>query len=239
MTETNGYGQYCPLSMATEILATRWTLLLLRELLEGSTSFNDISRGVPLMSRSLLAQRLKDLTAAGLVMREDAGPGKPVRYTLTAAGQALGPIVTAIAHWGQEWIDTEPSLDDVDTDFLMWDMRRNVRCLPDLPPRFVVQFHFPDAPADKTDHWLVFERAEVDICYVDPGYEVDVFLEAGVKDMTRIWMGWLPLETALADGRLMADGPTRYTRTLRDWLGLSSVAATPKRPVPDRILRRA
>ena len=231
--ENSGYGQYCPLSMAAEILATRWTLLVLREMLEGSTRFNEIARGVPLMSRGLLSQRLKDLVAAGLATRDGDGP----EYHLTEAGRALGPIVGAIAHWGQAWIDTEPSLADVDTDFLMWDMRRNVRPLPEMGARFVAAFHFPDAPAGKTEHWLVFERGEVDLCYVDPGHEVDVHLEAGIKDMTRVWMGWLPLDRAIADGRLLLDGPPEWTSNLRDWLGLSSVSGTAKQPKAQRVLR--
>jgi len=114
------YGQYCPLSMAAEILCNRWTMLVLRELLEGSTGFNEIGRGVPLMSRTLLMGRLRELESVGLVIREDRGPGKPVHYRLTAAGKALGKVVRTMAEWGQEWIDVEPSLQDLDTDFLMW-----------------------------------------------------------------------------------------------------------------------
>lgn len=206
------YGQYCPLSMAAEILGTRWTLLLLRELLEGSTQFNDIARGVPLMSRSMLSQRLKDLEHAGLVTKHAGGRGKPTHYRLTEAGTSLGPIMRSVAEWGQEWIDTEPSLEDIDTDFLMWDIRRNLRLPPDLPPRFVLHFHFPDGPVGKTDHWLVVEQGEIDVCYIDPGHEVDVRIEADVKDFTRIWMGWLPVTRAKDEGRLHVDGPARRWR---------------------------
>jgi DNA-binding HxlR family transcriptional regulator len=237
MQKRPSYGQYCPLSMAAEILGTRWTLLLLRELLEGSTQFNDIARGVPLMSRSMLSQRLKDLEQAGLVTRHASGRGKPTQYRLTEAGTQLGPIVRSVAEWGQEWIDTEPSLQDIDTDFLMWDIRRNLRLPSDLPPRFVMQFHFPDGPEGKTDHWLVVEQGEIDICYIDPGHEVDVRIEAGVKDFTRVWMGWLPLTRAKDEGRLHVDGPPRFTRDIPAWLGLSSVSAIPKRPRDMRILR--
>ncbi len=232
------YGQYCPLSMAAEILGTRWTFLLLRELLEGSTKFNDISRGVPLMSRSVLSQRLKDLEQAGLVKRNAQGPGRPSYYTLTEAGEALGSIIRSVAEWGQEWIDTEPSLADVDTDFLMWDVRRNL-CLPkDLPDRFVIHFHFPDGPEAKTDHWLVVEKGEVDVCYIDPGHDVDILIEAGVRDFTRVWMGWLPLRTALDDGLLHIEGPSRFTKDVRSWLGLSSVSMISKRPSEQLVLRR-
>lgn len=231
------YGQYCPLSMAAEILGTRWTLLLLRELLEGSTQFNDIARGVPLMSRSLLSQRLKDLEIAGLLTRRAEGRGRPTHYSLTEAGRSLGPIVRGVAEWGQEWIDTEPSLQDVDTDFLMWDVRRNLRLPGDLSCPFVLHFRFPDGPEGKTDHWLVVEDGEIDVCYIDPGHEVNVSIEAAVKDFTRVWMGWLPVARAQDEGRLHIDGPPRFVRDVPAWLGLSSVSRIAKRPKEQRALR--
>lgn len=231
------YGQYCPLSMAAEILGTRWTLLILRELLEGSTSFNAIARGVPLMSRSMLSQRLKELEQAGLVTRQAEGRGKPTHYRLSEAGKALGPVVRNIAEWGQAWIDTEPSLEDVDTDFLMWDIRRNLRMPEDLPARFILHFHFPDGPEGKTDHWLIVQSGEIDICYVDPGHEIDVRIEAGVKDFVRVWMGWLSLGKAREEGVVHIDGPPRFTRNVPSWLGLSSVAGIAKRSPEQRLLR--
>lgn len=234
----NLYGQYCPLSMATQLLANRWTLLILRELLEGSTSFNDIGRGVPLMSRSLLSKRLRELEDSSLLTKTSHGKGHPVRYELTKAGSALGPIVRHLAEWGQEWIDAEPSLDDIDTDFLMWDIRRNVRHLEIFPQRFVVHFHFPDAKEGKTNHWLVFEQREVDVCYVDPGFETNVHIEAGLANMTQVWMGWINLEEAIADERLLIIGPTKFTKSIRSWLGLSSVSGVEKQPRSLRVLRR-
>ena len=206
MAERPRYGQYCPLSMAAEIIGTRWTLLILRELLEGSTSFNDISRGVPLMSRTLLSQRLKEFEEAGLVTRIDAGKGRSSPYQLTEAGRALGTVVRSIAEWGQEWIEEEPSLEDIDVRFLMWDIRRNVRPVESLPPRFTVRFDFEDAPDGLKEHWLVFEQGEVDLCYVDPGHEVDVHLETDLKTMTRVWMGWKGLSEAVEDESLLVTG---------------------------------
>lgn len=223
--------------MAAEILGTRWTLLLLRELLEGSTQFNDIAHGVPLMSRSMLSQRLKDLAAAGLVTRQAEGRGKPTHYRLTEAGRSLGPIVRGVAEWGQEWIDTDPSLEDVDTDFLMWDVRRNLRLPDDLRSPFVLHFHFPDGPEGKTNHWLVVEDGDIDVCYIDPGHDIDVSIEAGVKDFTRVWMGWLSITEAQDAGRLFVDGPPRFVRDVPGWLGLSSVARITKRPPEHRVLR--
>jgi DNA-binding HxlR family transcriptional regulator len=231
------YGQYCPLSMAAEILCNRWTMLVLRELLEGSTGFNEISRGVPLMSRTLLMGRLRELEAVGLIVKEDFGAGRQVHYCPTPAGKALGSVVRTMAEWGQQWIDVEPSVQDVDTDFLMWDIRRNVRALPEFPDRFVVRFHFPDAPEKKQEHWLVFERGDVDICYIDPGYEVDVQIEANLKTMTKVWMGWEDFSTAIRCGDLRIEGPKEFTKNATTWLGRSSLAGVKKRPPELRIMR--
>jgi DNA-binding HxlR family transcriptional regulator len=239
MKSRPAYGQYCPLSMAAEILCNRWTMLVLRELLEGSTGFNEISRGVPLMSRTLLMGRLRELEGVGLVIREERGAGKPVHYRLTAAGNALGRVVRTMAEWGQEWIDVEPSIQDVDTDFLMWDIRRNVRILPELPRRFVVRFHFPDAPEKKQEHWLIFESGEVDICYIDPGYDVDVQIEANLKTMTKVWMGWQGFSAAVRCGDLQIVGPREFTRSASAWLGLSSLAGVRKQPPDRRVMRPA
>ncbi len=237
MKERLRYGQFCPLAMAAEILCNRWTMLIFRELLEGSTGFNEICRGVPLMSRSLLTHRLRELVAVGLIEKENSGSGKQIHYRLTPAGNALGNVVRTMAEWGQEWIDVEPSLQDVDTTFLMWDVRRRVRPLPHFPNRLVVRFYFPDAPEKKREHWLIFEQGEVDLCYVDPGYEVDVHVEAGVKTMTKVWMGWEDFSAALRRGDLSIDGPQKLTRDARTWLGLSTLAEVRKRPSSMRAMR--
>lgn len=237
MQEHDGYGQYCPLSMAADILCNRWTILILRQLLIGATGFNEVRRGIPLISRSLLSQRLKELGNAGLLSRESDGPGRPTVYRMTEAGMALGPIVQAIANWGQEWIDVEPSMDDVDTDRLMWDIRRHVRRLPSLPDRFVVRFHFPDAIDGKRLHWLVFERDEVDLCYTNPGFDVDVHIETSVKTMTRIWIGSENLSEAIICGHLQIDGPSKFTSKAATWLGFGDHASIPKRPAELRVAR--
>jgi DNA-binding HxlR family transcriptional regulator len=237
MERRSGYGQYCPLAMSAEILCNRWTVLIIRELLEGSTGFNEIRRGVPLISRTLLSTRIKELERAGLITRSTLPYGNKANYQLTAAGEALGPAIFSLADWGQRWIDVEPSVEMVDTDFLMWDIRRNVRFLDFFPEQFVVQFHFWDAPKKKDRHWLVFQNAEVDLCYRDPGFEIDVVIEAGMKTMVKVWMGWMDFNTALSSGELRLLGPKKFTQSARKWLGLSSFSHIEKHPIASRVLR--
>jgi hypothetical protein len=153
------------------------------------------------------------------------------------AGHNLGPAIRALAIWGQQWIDEEPSLENVDVRFLMWDMRRNLRPIAELPDRFTVRFQFDDAPAGLQEHWLVIEQGEVDLCYVDPGHEVDVHLQSDLRTMVRIWMGWRDLGAAIQDGTFIAIGPSPYIASMREWLGLSQLAPVPKRPISERVGR--
>lgn len=237
MNKKSTYGQYCPLAMSSEILCNKWTLLVIREFLDGSTGFNELRRGLPLMSRTLLSNRLKELSDAGLIRRTSVNGGKRQGYRLTEAGQALGSVVRAMAEWGQSWIDVEPSIQDIDVEFLMWDVRRNVKSITSLPPRFVVQFTFPDAPKAKNQHWLVFEHQDVDLCYLDPGHEIDVFIEADLATFTKVWMGWESFQDAVQTNRLILDGPRPFLDNAQEWLGLSGLAGIQKVPEELRVLR--
>jgi DNA-binding HxlR family transcriptional regulator len=184
------YNQFCPVAMAAEILCTRWTIVLLRELVAGSTRFNELRRGVPRMSPALLSKRLKDLEAAGIVARSQlAGDPAFYEYTLTSAGKDLGQVVFAIGEWGQKWVTTESSLGKLDPNLLMWDMRRNINTKPLPQRRSTIQVIFSDLQEARRNWWLIVEPgAEVDLCSVDPGFDVDLYLVTDLRTMTQIWM---------------------------------------------------
>jgi DNA-binding HxlR family transcriptional regulator len=182
------YNQFCPVAMAAEILCTRWTIVLLRELVAGSTRFNELRRGVPRMSPALLSKRLKDLEAAGIVARSQlAGDPAFYEYTLTSAGKDLGQVVFAIGEWGQKWVTTESSLGKLDPNLLMWDMRRNISTKPLPQRRSTIQVIFSDLQEARRNWWLIVEPgAEVDLCSVDPGFDVDLYLVTDLRTMTQI-----------------------------------------------------
>ena len=226
---STSYGQYCPLAMASEFLCNRWTLLIFRELLFGSTNFNDISRGVPRMSRTLLSTRLKELAHIGLIIRHEKRSTGQIEYALTQAGQALEPIVYSMACWGQEWLETEPSLENLDASFLMWDIRRNINIHPVLPDPFIVHFFLTDVAENKSEHWLIFENNEIDLCYINRGFSADVKIEVSAKTLTKIWMGWEDFDLAIKDKSLKLSGNKEYTDIAALWLGSSSVAHIKKR----------
>src|SRR5262245_18812946 len=191
------YGQYCPIAKALELLAERWTLLIVRELLMGSSRFNDLRRGVPLAAPSMLSQRLKALAAAGIVERRARADERSHEYRLTAAGEELRPLVLQLGTWGQRWYRSRMSEQDLDASFLMWDIRRNVR-VQNLPRgrRIVMLFEFPDARKGMKQWWLVVVEEEVDLCLTDPAHEVDVVLSSSLPTMTQVWMCYLSLAHA-------------------------------------------
>jgi DNA-binding HxlR family transcriptional regulator len=224
-----GYKQFCPVAMAAEVLCTRWTMVLLRELLAGSTRFNDLRRGVPKMSPTLLAQRLRDLEQAGIVARRPLKKEKNLfEYRLTEAGEDLRPLIVTMGTWGQRWVESQLSLRNLDPSLLMWDMRRNLNPAPLPNQRVVVQFLYRDLPKSKQDWWLVVEPdGEVDLCWSEPGFEVDLYVSSDLKTMTAIWMG---LQTVKESGdAVKLDGNRKLRSTMQTWLGLSPFATERKR----------
>ena len=225
-----GYNQFCPVAMASEILCSRWTLVLLRELVVGSTRFNELRRGVPRMSPALLSRRLKDLEAAGIVQRSPVR-GEPgvYEYRLTKAGRDLQPVVEAVGAWGQRWIETEVSLANLDANLLMWDMRRNIDPAPMPDRRSTIEVIFSDQPAARPKYWLVVEPGkEVDLCSVDPGFDVDLYLSTDLRTMTEIWMGYTAIARAKEQGRLTVTGNRQLEAKLKSWLSLSRFAKVEK-----------
>jgi DNA-binding HxlR family transcriptional regulator len=220
------YKQFCPVAMAAEILCTRWTVVLLREFVAGSTRFNDLRRGVPRMSPALLSQRLKELEAAGIITRSASAKDPGIsEYRLTTSGRDLTPIVEALGNWGQRWVHTEPSLQHLDVSLLMWDMRRRIDPRPMPKKRCVIQFQYSDLPPAQRTWWLlVAPDVEVDLCSVDPGFDVDLYVACDLRTMTAIWMGLDTLQNAQRANRMMLTGDRRLAADMQAWLLLSPFA---------------
>lgn len=222
-----GYGQFCPVAKTAEILAERWMPLVLRELLSGENRFNDIQRGVPLMSRSLLAKRLRELERAGIVEKRRSGARGGPRYVLTPAGEELRPLIEGMGAWGQRWLLLEVDEEDLDPSLLMWDMRRNLvrERVPDR--RVVVRFDFDDVAGKMARWWLIVEPAEATICMTDPGFEVDLRVAVTQRALTRYWLGQIDWRQLLASG-MELDGPRWMVQGLPVWLGRSPLAGVPR-----------
>lgn len=218
----DGYGQFCTVARGAEILCERWTPLVVRELLCGSRRFNDLRRGVPRMSTSLLARRLQTLEEAGVVRR--TAVGKVWEYGLTPAGEELRPIVMALGHWGSRWIGSRLRAEELDAGFLMWDIRRFVR-LEEFPAQpVVICFRIPDARQGERAWWLMVEDGVADLCRDDPGRAPTIVVESSLRALTEIWTGDLAPAEALAARKVRVEGSPRDAARLWKWLGTSAFA---------------
>jgi DNA-binding HxlR family transcriptional regulator len=225
-----GYKQFCPVAMAAEIFCTRWTPLVLRELLAGSSRFNDIRRGVPRMSPTLLAKRLKELAAAGLITARPAHHAGGAEYKLTRAGEDLRDTIMALGLWGQRWIESSLSLKNLDPSLLMWDMRRQL--VPSGLPgrrRRTIKFEFPEVSAALRSYWLVIDNGEVDLCAIDPGFDIDLHVVSKLHSMTAVWMGHATLKAEIGAGNIELTGDKVVARSMHDWLGFSAFAKEKQR----------
>lgn len=236
-----GYGQFCPVARACEVLAERWTPLVLRELLCGSRRFNDLQRGVPLMSRTLLAQRLRELEDAGVITSAPKPKGRGREYHLTQAGEELRPIVERLGEWGSRWATRSLSPKDLDAGLLMWDIQRKID-VDRLPAeRVVLRVDFRGVPRGNSPlktWWLVLARPEVDLCLKDPGFDVDGTVDADLTALTRVWLGQVQLADMIRTGLITIEAPGELVKAFPIWLGLASAGelrraaftATPARP---------
>jgi DNA-binding HxlR family transcriptional regulator len=219
------YGQFCTVARGAEVLGALWMPLVVRELLCGSRRFNDIRRGVPRMSPTLLTQRLRKLEELGVVERRRTAGGS--EYHLTQAGEELRPIVVGIGHWGARWIGSRLKRQQLDAGFLMWDIRRFAQ-LDKFPAgrRVVIQFRFTDAPRGERQWWLLVENRTADLCRDDPGHEVTVVVDSTVRALTQIWTGDSDPAQEIRAGELSVLGAGRKGEGLWQWLGRSMFAPT-------------
>ena len=228
-----GYSQFCPIAVACETFAERWTPLILRELLAGARRFNEIRHGLPTISRTLLGQRLRELEDAGVIQSQPMAKGRGREYRPTRAAEELGGVLERLGEWGQRWGTTQFDPENLDLTLLMWNVRRriDVERLPDR--RVVVRFDFRAFPARCRGFrtcWLILERAGTDVCQKDPGFDVDLVVSADAAAMARVWTGAITFAQAMRSGGLRLEGPRDLVRAFPTWLLLSHFADV-ERPV--------
>jgi DNA-binding HxlR family transcriptional regulator len=217
------YGQYCPIAKAVEILGDRWTLLIVRDLLTGTCHFNDLERGLPGISRGLLADRLRRLERMGLVEKVELADGRQrTAYYPTPAGRELQDVINSLLVWGAQWAFEEPEEQDLDPTLLMWWMRDRV-CVDELPEhRVVIRFDFTGAKYEK--FWLVLTREDVSVCLTDPGFELNVLVTADLSTFLQIWLGRVSYYEAVRDGRVEVDAVPRLVEAFPNWFAYSLAA---------------
>ncbi len=222
------YGQYCPVAKASEVLGDRWTLLIVSELIAGANRFNDLARGLPRISRPLLAQRLRALEAAGVVDRRPGSTAGSSSYHLTTAGEELGPLIRGLAEWGARWAFAEPQPDELDPILLLWWMRGRINRHALPSQRVVIRFDFDHYSGA---YWLILKTDDVSVCLQDPGFATDLAVHADLSAMFEVWLGRITLQEAQAAGTVKVQGLPALTRALPSWLELAPIAyAVPRAP---------
>lgn len=219
----SGYGQFCPVAKTMELLDERWTMLVIRELLAGSTHFNELRRGVPRMSPALLSKRLQRLEHAGLLRKRT--DRTRTSYRLTQSGEELRPIVEAIAGWGVRWIG-DLGQADLDPHLLLWDMRRNIDVDGWPRRRTVVAVRLTEVSPGAAHWWLVCHEGEVDLCDFDPGFEVTATVTSSLGTLIRIWRGDSSWTAALRSGTAMVEGDADAVARVPSWIGQAPWAVT-------------
>jgi len=213
------YGQFCPVAKASELLGERWVLLILRELLLGTHRYSDFQRALSRISPSMLSKRLKQLEQAGIIIRKPQSGRKSYDYFLTPAGKELASIVEHLAKWGMRWARGQLSEDELDVEFLMWDIQRRLKVekLPDGETIFC--FIFDDLTKFK-NWWLVVRDDEVDLCTENPGKDVDLYISTNLSNLVRIWEGDIDIKKAQREKLLKTHGNTQLAKTMPEWLGI-------------------
>jgi DNA-binding HxlR family transcriptional regulator len=226
-TAKDCYITFCPIAKACEILEPRWTLLILCEMWSGSTHFNDIRRGVPAMSPTLLSKRMKELERHGLVMRVAGKQSGAFTYHLTKTAKDLEPIIDQLGDWAHRNIDTDVKLERLDARVLMWNMRRKVNTAV-LPRnrRSVIQFLFPELPEAERNYWIIARPGfPTDMCMLDPGHDVDLYVTADLRSLTSAWMGFSTLAGEISKGSISLIGDEALMSSISDWMVRSRFAA--------------
>jgi DNA-binding HxlR family transcriptional regulator len=229
------YGQFCPIAKSAEIIGDPWSILIVRELLLGSSRFNVLHRGLPRISPTVLNTRLKELEERGVIVKRRLNGQRGHAYHLTAAGRELSAVIEALAVWGMRWARTKMAPDDLDVSFLMFDIQRRIdkTALPEGETVLCFQFK---GVTNFRHWWLICQGSEVDLCYEDPGKDVDCYITGSARDMIGIWMGDIPLSKALIAGSVQLTGERHLCRTFPQWFALSAVAKTPRPAPTERLL---
>jgi DNA-binding HxlR family transcriptional regulator len=209
-----GYKQYCPMARGAEIFAERWTPIIIRNLSVGCETFTEIEKGAPGISRTLLAQRLRQLERVGVVERIAGKNGRGPRYALTESGEELGNVCTTLGDWGARWLEMAP--EHLDPSMALWSWCQayvNVESLPD--DRIVVRFDFVQRP--KKTLWVLFENPVAEVCQKHPGFDEDLVVTADPETFIQWHLGWHSWSHAIRDGAIKVEGPRHLARALPTW----------------------
>lgn len=220
------YGQFCPIAKASEIIGEKWTLLIIRELLMGGSRFNELQRGLGLISPTLLSKRLNFLVEQGMALKKKIPGQQGYEYFPTDSCQQLLPVIKSLGDWGMRWARENLTDSDYDVELLMLYLQRSIKTDKLVGRETTIRFKFTDID-DLADWWLLVCGNDVDVCTRDPGKDVDIYFTGEVKTMVDIWMGSLSYKKAVRENHLKVVGPQALTRNFFAWMTPSVFADLP------------
>ena len=218
------YCQFCPVAKAAEILCEKWVILVLRELMMGSTRFNDFRRGLPKISPTILSRRLKTLEEQGVIARTPTSSKRNYEYHLTESGEELRSLILGFGTWGHRWAKNKITNDDLDAGFLLWDMRRRLNTDYFKQNRVVIHIEFTDQKKADRFWWMIVDQNEIDLCFEDTGHEPNIVITTTLPIMTQIWLGYRNVQTAIDKQEIKIVGTYSYVKNITKWLGCSTFA---------------
>lgn len=214
------YGQFCPIARSSELLAERWTPIIVRNLLNGCRTFNEIRQGAPGISTALLAQRLDTLERHGVLVRIANPSGRGATYQLTEMGLALKAVMDAMGQWGSRWLEIEPH--HMDPGYVLWATLKLID-LDQLPEQTtVVRFALRDRPAE--EYWLILQRPRPELCTRSHGHTEDLVCRTDSMTLIDLHLKRLAYRTAIREGLVELVGPRRLTRQFPRWFRTSPFA---------------
>ena len=211
----NGYGQFCPMARTLEVVGERWTLLVVRELLSGSTGFNQIRRGIPGIAKDTLSKRLRQLCNAGLI--DQHREGTTTSYSLTDAGLALAPVLVELARWSTAWDRRGLQPEHLDPNVLLWDIQRRVDFDAVPTQRTVIEFALTDRPVGDRTMWLVINDGTAELCTTDGGFNAEITVTSTTETLSRWWLGELAWASGVRSGDIVVAASTEHRRSLPNW----------------------
>ncbi|MFC1664617.1 winged helix-turn-helix transcriptional regulator [Pseudomonadota bacterium] len=220
------FAQFCPIAKSTEIIGEKWTILIIREILMGGSRFNQLQRGLSLISPAVLTKRLATLVDYGLIDKKKIPGQKGYEYHPTESCKELLPILLSLADWGMRWTRTNLTESDYDVNLLMLYLQRSIDPKHLTGNETIIRFHFTDLK-DAPDWWLMVKNNEVDICTTDPGKEIDIYFTTTVKTMTDVWMGEDTYRKAIRNKNMTVVGPPLLTGNISSWMNNCMFANLP------------
>ena len=218
------YCQFCPVAKAAEILCEKWVILVLRELMMGSTRFGQLRKGLPRISPSILSRRLKNLEEQGVIIRTKKEDNAGYEYHLSESGEELRPIVLGFGTWGHRWAKNKIVKEDLDAGFLLWDMRRRLNVEYFGDEHVVMHIEFTDQDKHDRYWWMVIENGEIDLCFEDTGHEPDIIIMTTLPVMTQVWLGYENLDAMIEKRKLKMLGSKKHLKNISKWIGRSTFA---------------